>query len=141
MKHLGVHTTSVELIKSDSNGVGIEYKIVFDNWDRGWDYGIGPTVLKTFSAMKFISFPTFHLNGERTGGYIIVELDVPPVLNSVEPKIKRILESHRMTITSVENATMVAEFVPTTHKQIFGFTISSVIFSHLTLLLCKSILK
>jgi hypothetical protein len=31
MKHLGVHTTSVELIKSDSNGVGIEYKIVFDN--------------------------------------------------------------------------------------------------------------
>ncbi|MFC0274792.1 hypothetical protein ACFFIX_26125 [Metabacillus herbersteinensis] len=37
MKHLGVHTTSVELIKSDSNGVGIEYKIVFDNWNRGWD--------------------------------------------------------------------------------------------------------
>jgi hypothetical protein len=68
--------------------------------------------------MKFISFPTFHLNGERTGGYIIVELDVPPVLNSVEPKIKQILESHRMTITSVENATMVAEFDPTTHKQI-----------------------
>jgi hypothetical protein len=58
-----------------------------------------------------------HIPWKTKGGYIIVELDVPPVVDTVEQNVKQILESHRMTITSIETQ-LAAEIDPNTHKQI-----------------------
>lgn len=75
------------------------------------------SLYKSYLVDLLFLYQKQYIPWKTKGGYIIVELDVPPFVDTVEQKVKQILESHRMTITSVETQ-LVAEFDPNTHKQI-----------------------